>query len=143
MRDRLIKIYKTNKLFIHYCCISFFCTIIMYVLYISINFFTNGLYLLANIISYVVSFTTLFLLDRRLFRAKPMRKRERIKQANNFVIFRAIGLLIDSLLLTVFIEYFNILNIVSKVLSSIITFSYNYITNKLYVFKNRNFSEGL
>lgn len=137
--NKVMKIYNSNKLFIHYCCISFFCTIIMYVLYISINFLTNGLYLLANVVSYVVSFTTLFLLDRRLFKAKPISNREKIRQANNFLIFRAIGLLIDSLLLTIFIEYFNIFNIVAKVLSSLITFSYNYITNKLYVFKNRKF----
>ncbi len=137
MKNELIKVYNTNKMFIHYCCISFFCTIIMYALFISINYFSNGMYLLAEIISYVVSFTTLFLLDRRLFRAKPQRKRDKVKQANNFIIFRGIGLLIDAILLTVFIEQFGIPNVLSKVLSSCVTFSYNYFTNKIFVFKNR------
>lgn len=139
VKNELIKLYRYNKIFIHYCCISFFCTIIMWILYISINFMTGGLYLVANVISYVVSFTILFLLDRRLFRAKPIKKIEKIKQANNFIIFRGIGLIIDSLLLTMFIEIFGIPNIISKVFSSSITFSYNYVTNKLFVFKNRNF----
>ena len=137
MKNEILKLYKSNKMFIHYCCISFFCTIIMYTLFISINFFSNGMYLLAEIVSYVVSFTTLFLLDRRLFRAKPQRKRDKVKQANNFIIFRGIGLLIDALLLTIFIEKFGIPNVLAKVLSSCVTFSYNYFTNKVFVFKNR------
>ena len=66
-----------------------------------------------------------------------MTKRDKVKQVNNFLIFRGIGLLIDTFLLTILIEKFGLPNLISKVLSSLITFSYNYFTNKIFVFKSR------
>ncbi len=137
MKKVILKLYEKNKLFIHYCCVSFFCTIIMYTLFILINFFSNGMYLLANVISYVTSFTILFLLDRKLFKAFPRRKLEGALQVNNFIVFRVIGLFIDSFLLTVLIESFLIPHVIAKVISSSMTFFYNYFTNKIFVFRNK------
>ncbi len=137
MKKELIKLYENNKLFIHYCIVSFVCTIIMYALYIIINILTNGFYIVANTIAYVVSFTVLFLLDRRLFKAFPRRKLEGAIQVNSFILFRAIGLLIDSLILAFLIEKLLIPKFISKVISSSMTFFYNYLTNKLFVFRHK------
>ena len=110
----------------------------MFSLFFIINLITNGLYIVANVIAYTTSFTVLFILDRKLFNAVPKRKRDKAKQLSNFIIFRGIGLIIDSILLTIFIEYFKIPHFISKIMSSSMTFMYNYMTNKLFVFKNKN-----
>ncbi len=138
MRKELIELYYKNEKFIKYCMISFFSTILMFSLFFIINLITNGLYIVANVIAYTTSFTVLFILDRKLFNAVPKRKRDKAKQLSNFIIFRGIGLIIDSILLTIFIEYFKIPHFISKIMSSSMTFMYNYMTNKLFVFKNKN-----
>lgn len=43
--------------------------------------------------------------------------------------------MIDSSILVLLIEKFDVPNAYSKVLSSLITFMFNYVTNKLFVFK--------
>jgi len=55
--------YNKNKQFINYTLVSLFCTGILYFLYFLITYLTNGRYLVANFIAYIISFTILFVLD--------------------------------------------------------------------------------
>ena len=68
----------------------------------------------------------------------PKDKRSKITQILDFVIFRVVGFLIDSTLLILFIEEVGMGNFWSKIISSLLTFIYNYYTNKRYVFKKYN-----
>jgi len=52
-----------------------------------------------------------------------------------FVIFRVAGFIIDSSILVLLIEEFGLSNLISKITSSMLTFAFNYFTNKLFVFK--------
>ena len=61
--------------------------------------------------------------------------KDRAIQLTTFIIIRIIGFPIDSFILHILISKFNIENMISKVISSLIMFIYNYITNKLFVFK--------
>lgn len=130
------KIYKTNKQFIDYTGVSLFCTGILYGLYFGITWLTHGHYILANFVGYAVSFTVLYLLDRKIFEAFLTTRKEKVRQVNNFILYRIIGFVIESLILVLFIEHLLIPNGLAKLISSLITFMYNYITNKLFVFKN-------
>lgn len=132
---KLKAIYKNNQKFINYTLVSIICTIILYSLYIILNYITNGLYILSNTIAYTVSFTILYLWDRQIFSSKYLRKKTKVKQLITFIIFRVLGYIIDSILLTIFIEKFNMPLLSSKIISSMITFVFNFITNKLFVFK--------
>lgn len=58
-----------------------------------------------------------------------------LAQLTSFIIVRVIGFPLDSLVLSVLINKFHIANMAAKVLGSLIMFMYNYITNKLFVFK--------
>ena len=100
-----------------------------------VDLITRGNYLLANFLSYTISFTILFVWDQKLFKSKPIRKRDKIMQIISFIIVRVVGFPLDSLVLHILISEFNMSNMVAKIFASLIMFMYNYITNKLFIFK--------
>lgn len=132
---KIINIYKKNKKFIRYCSISIFCTIILYTIYFIITKINKDAYIIANFIAYIVSFSILFYLNQKLFKSIPKDKKTKITQILDFIIFRLVGFLIDSAFLIIFIEKIEMTNFASKIISSLLTFIYNYYTNKKYVFK--------
>lgn len=136
-KSKLKKFYCKNEIFIKYCFVSFVCTCILYLVFYLVNLITKGNYLLANFLSYAISFTVLFFWNRKVFNYKPIRRKDRLEQTISFVIIRAIGFPLDSFILFLLIKEFNIGNMTAKVLASLIMFMYNYITNKLFVYKER------
>lgn len=134
-KTKLEKFYYKNEEFIKYCLISLVCTGILYLVFFLVDLITKGNYLLANFLSYTISFTILFIWDRHLFKSRPKRRKDRVAQVTAFIIVRAVGFPIDSFVLSFLINKFKIGNMMAKVLASFIMFMYNYITNKLFVFK--------
>ena len=134
-KTKLEKFYYKNEEFIKYCLISLACTGILYLVFFIVDLITDGNYLLANFLSYTISFTVLFFWDQKLFKSRPLRKSRRLAQVTSFIIIRVIGFPIDSLVLSVLINKFNMGNMSAKILGSLIMFMYNYITNKLFVFR--------
>ena len=134
-KSKLEKFYDKNEEFIKYCLVSTICTGILYLVFFIVDLITKGNYLLANFLSYAISFTVLFILDQRVFKSRPIRKRDKLKQLTAFIIVRIIGFPLDSLVLSILINKFGIGNMAAKVLGSLIMFMYNYVTNKLFVFK--------
>lgn len=134
-KTKLEKFYNKNEEFIKYCVVSTVCTGILYLVFFIVDYVTNGNYLIANFLSYTISFTILFIFDQRIFKSIPRRKKDKLAQLTSFVIVRVIGFPIDSFVLSILINKFNIKNMIAKILASLIMFMYNYITNKLFVFK--------
>ena len=134
-KTKLEKLYYKNEEFIKYCFVSFVCTGILYLVFFLVDLMTKGNYLLANFLSYTISFAVLFIWDQNLFKSKPKRKKDKLAQIISFVVVRVIGFPIDSLVLSILINKFSIGNMAAKVLGSLIMFMYNYFTNKLFVFK--------
>lgn len=134
-KSKLEKFYDKNKEFINYCLISLVCTGILYLVFFIVNKVTNGNYLLANFLSYTISFTILFIWDQKLFKSRPIRRKDRMVQIFSFIIIRLIGFPLDSFVLHIFISNFNMENMVAKVVSSMVMFMYNYVTNKLFIFR--------
>ena len=134
-KTKIEKFYYKNKEFIDYSFVSIICTLILYLLYFFITWITNGRYLIANLVAYIVSFTVLYIWDKKVFKSGPKSRKRKLYQLLNFILFRFIGFFIDSLILVLLIEKFHVINGVAKILSSLITFTFNYFTNKLFVFK--------
>lgn len=134
-KSKLEKFYLKNEEFIKYSFVSTVCTGILFLIFFLVDLITKGNYLLANFLSYTISFTVLFIWDRKIFKSKPKRRRDMLAQLTSFIIVRVIGFPLDSLVLSVLINKFHIANMAAKVLGSLIMFMYNYITNKLFVFK--------
>lgn len=133
-KSKLERLYYGNKQFIDYTFVSFVCTIILYLLYFFITWITKGKYIIANFVAYFVSFTILFLWNRKIFNSKPRRKKDQLYQIFLFIIFRVIGFIADSVILVGLIEYFKMPYSVSKVISSLTMFIFNYATNKIFIF---------
>ena len=134
---KIKELYNDNKKFIYSSCISFGCTILRFLIYFLMLWLIDGKYLIANLISYVISFTILFYANQKLFDSKPQKKKEEVRQILSFVLFRFFGFFIDSALLMLFIEKFELSSFLSRLFSSLIAFIYNYQVNKVYVFKYR------
>lgn len=134
-KTKFEKFYYKNEEFIKYTLVSVICTGILYLIFYIVNLITKGNYILANFLSYSISFTALYILDEKVFKSKPLRKKDKALQLTTFIIIRIVGFPIDSFILHILISKFNIGNMLSKILASLIMFIYNYITNKLFVFK--------
>ncbi len=134
-KSKLEKFYDKNKEFINYCLISAVCTGILYLVFFLVDLITKGNYLLANFFSYVISFTVLFIWDRHIFKSKPKKRKDKISQLISFIIIRVVGFPLDSLVLHILIANFSMGNMLAKIFGSLIMFIYNYLTNKLFVFK--------
>ena len=134
-KSKLEKFYYKNEEFILYTIVSIFCTLLLFLLFYIVDKLTNGNYILANFISYLISFSLLFVLNQKLFKAKPLTKKGKFNQLMTFMVVRIVGFPIDSAILSLLINYSNMDNMVAKIVVSLIMFIYNYITNKLFVFK--------
>ena len=134
-KSKLEKFYYKNEEFILYSLVSIFCSSILYLLFYIVDKITKGNYILANFISYLLSFSLLFVLNQKLFKSRPLTKKGRFNQLMTFVVIRVVGFPIDSAVLSLLINYSNMNNLVAKIIVSLIMFIYNYITNKLFVFK--------
>ncbi len=141
--NKIKKIYLNNKQFIHYCIISFLCTIILYLVYFIVNYISNNQYILANFFGYLISFTLLFILDQKLFKSKPKDKKILLKQVLIFIFIRAMGFLLESMILIILIEKLKLSNLIAKLISSTIIFIYNYLANKKYVFIKEKSQQSL
>ena len=134
-KSKIEKFYYKNEEFIKYCFISLICTGILYLVFYIVDLISDGNYLLANFLSYTISFTILFIWDRKLFKSKPIRRKDKMLQVFSFVVIRIIGFPIDSFVLHVFISNFKMKNMIAKIFASLVMFMYNYVTNKLFIFK--------
>lgn len=134
-KSKLEKFYYKNEEFIKYCFVSLICTGILYLVFFIVDLVTKGNYLIANLFSYVISFAVLYIWDQNIFKARPITKKRKLEQLTNFIIVRIIGFPLDSFVLMILITDFHIGNMKAKILGSLIMFMYNYITNKLFVFK--------
>lgn len=134
-KSPLEKFYLANREFIDYCLVSLICTGILYLVFFIVDLITKGNYLLANFFSYTISFSVLYIWDEKIFKVKHTRRKTKIRQLISFVIVRIIGFPLDSYVLHILINNFNMGNMLAKIVGSLIMFIYNYITNKLFVFK--------
>ena len=135
-KSKLEKFYDKNKQFIWYSIVSIICTIILFILFFITDKLTHGNYLIANFVSYTISFTLLYFGDRMVFNSKPKLGKNKLTQGVSFIIVRVIGFPIDSAVLGFLITHFDIGNMWAKVICTLIMFMYNYVTNKLFVFKS-------
>ena len=112
-KSKLEKFYLKNEEFIKYSFVSTVCTGILFLIFFLVDLITKGNYLLANFLSYTISFTVLFIWDRKVFKSKPKRRRDKLAQLTSFIIIRVIGFPLDSLVLSVLINKFHIANMYS------------------------------
>lgn len=76
-KSKIEKLYYKNEEFIKYCFVSFVCTGILYLVFFLVDLITKGNYMLANFLSYTISFTILFIWDQKCLNLNQEEKKKR------------------------------------------------------------------
>lgn len=121
-----------SKQYLKYCIVGTIGGIIELGLFYLLNDIICINYLIANVITFVVTVTILYFLNKRcVYEAEN-------GSGTSFSIFfgsRIIGLIIDSIVLTICLKIFRISSIISKFIASSSTTYINYCVGK-YIFTN-------
>ncbi|WP_442951665.1 GtrA family protein [Paenibacillus sp. GYB003] len=95
-------------------------------------------YLASNVISYLIA-TLLFFIINKYYIFKNISAGIYIifKEFCLFIIMRITTLILDSILLTLFIEFFLLPIMLSKIIASVLVIGLNFILSKFIIFKNK------
>lgn len=123
-----------SKQYLKYCIVGTIGGTIELVLFYFLNDILHINYLLANVVTFIVTVNILYFLNKKF-----------VYEADNndnvgFVMFfvsRTIGLVIDSIVLTVCLKIFMVPSLISKFISSSSTTYINYCVGK-FIFNNKN-----
>lgn len=108
--------------------------ILDYTLYTIFNILTNNL-ILSNILARIISATFNYTLNRKMvFKSNSNIK----KSAFQYFLLALIVLLVNTSLLKLFVDVFNIDKYISKVIIEVIVFTLSYIVQNKIIFKKGN-----
>lgn len=119
-----------SKQYFKYCIVGTIGGIIELGLFYLLNDIISINYLIANVLTFIVTVTILFFLNRRFVYQSTS------ENTTNFTIFfgsRILGLVIDSVVLTICLKIFKITSLISKFIASSSTTYVNYCVGK-YIF---------
>lgn len=119
-----------SKQYFKYCIVGTIGGIIELGLFYLLNDIISINYLIANVLTFIVTVTILYFLNRRFVYQSTS------KNINDFTIFfgsRILGLVIDSVVLTICLKIFKITSLISKFIASSSTTYVNYCVGK-YIF---------
>ena len=125
----MIKNIFSNQYF-KYCIVGTIGGIIELGLFYLLNDIISINYLIANVLTFIVTVTILYFLNRRFVYQSTS------ENTNDFTIFygsRILGLVIDSVVLTICLKIFKITSLISKFIASSSTTYVNYCVGK-YIF---------
>lgn len=109
---------------------------------LSYAFFTkviNVEYLISNIISWIISVTFAFITNKVfVFESKSREKKIVLKELLLFYYYRLLSLGIEMILLYVFVDLFNVNDLIMKVVTNIVVIILNYFFSKFKIFKGNN-----
>lgn len=119
-----------SKQYFKYCIVGTIGGIIELGLFYLLNDIISINYLIANVLTFIVTVTILYFLNRRFVYQSTS------KNTTDFTIFfgsRILGLVIDSVVLTICLKIFKITSLISKFIASSSTTYVNYCVGK-YIF---------
>ena len=95
--------------------------------------------MISNVISWIGSVSFAYITNKIfVFKSKCDSEKDVLIEVYQFFKYRVFSLLIDILLMYVFVEIFNIDDMISKVIVQFIVIALNYIFSKLFVFKKKS-----
>ena len=95
--------------------------------------------MISNVISWVVAVSFAYITNKVfVFKSKCKSSNDVLIEIYQFFKYRALSLIIDILLMCLFVEIFNIDDMIAKVIVQVIVIVLNYIFSKLFVFKKKS-----
>lgn len=93
-------------------------------------------YIISNIIAYIIATANSYFWNSKwVFKNK---KENKMKTTLKFILLNIIGLILNSIILYVLVDLFNIDKMISLIIATGIIMIINYFINKLWVFKYNN-----
>ena len=132
----MIKKLLNNKLFqqiIKFGIVGGLAFIIDYGIYTLLSQLLGIYYILASIISFSISVIFNYILSIKW--VFDVTKKQTTKDFIIFIVLSVIGLIINSIILYICVELFNIHDMIGKIIATIIVMVYNFITRKIFIEK--------
>jgi len=136
---KLIELYKKYSEIINYLIVGVLTTLVSIVIYWTFTKLFHVNYMISNVISWIGSVSFAYITNKIfVFKSKCDNEKDVLIEVYQFFKYRVFSLLIDILLMYVFVEIFNIDDMISKVIVQFIVIALNYIFSKLFVFKKKS-----
>ena len=137
--DKGKKIYLKYKSQILYLFFGGLSTLLNIVIFFIFNTLIKIDYQTSNVIAWIIVVIFAYITNKIwVFESKKETKSELLKETVSFFGSRLLTLGIEFILLYLFVEKFNILELVSKIIINIVVIVLNYVLSKLFVFKKKN-----
>ena len=133
----MIKLYKKYKEIINYLIAGGVTTVVSFVIYKLSNDVLCLHYVFSNILSWVVAVLFAYVVNRKYVFCSHTRKKEKYIECLNFIKYRILSLVIETVLIYILIEFLKLNSDISKIIGQIVTIILNYVFSKLFTFKKK------
>ncbi len=137
MRDLFLS--KTVRQFLSYFCVGGVAALVEWSVFSLLEYLLDLPYLLATILAFLVSTTVNWILGRAFTFKNSSYKKRKAKEAVLVFGASAVGLLFNLLLMLLFVDVIgmntNFLKTVAKILATGIVFVWNFLSRKLWIYK--------
>ena len=135
---RIIDLYKKYSEIINYLVVGVMTTLVSIAIYGLFTKLFHINYMISNIISLIGSVSFAYITNKKfVFKSKCDNEKDVLIEIYQFFKYRVFSLVIDILLMYLFVEVFNIDDMIAKVIVQFIVIALNYIFSKLFVFKKK------
>lgn len=135
---RLIDLYKKYSEIINYLIVGVLTTLVSIIIYWVFTKLFHVNYMISNIISWIGSVSFAYITNKKfVFKSKCDSEKDVFIEVYQFFKYRVFSLVIDIFLMYLFVEVFNIDDMIAKVIVQFIVIALNYIFSKLFVFKKK------
>ena len=135
--SKIFDLYKKYKEIINYLIVGALTTLVSIIIYFVCSRLLHINYMVSNVISWVGSVLFAYITNKKfVFMSKCDSNKEVIREIYQFFKYRVLSFVIDVFLMYVFVELFNIDDMISKVIVQVVVIVLNYVFSKLFVFKS-------
>lgn len=135
---KIIDLYKKYAEIINYLIVGVLTTIVSIAIYWVFTKVFHVNYMVSNVISWIGSVSFAYVTNKIfVFKSKCDSSKDLFIEVYQFFMYRVFSLVIDIFLMYVFVELFNIDDMIAKVIVQFIVIALNYIFSKLFVFKKK------
>lgn len=135
---KILDLYKKYSEIINYLIVGVLTTLVSILIYWFFTKICHVNYMISNVISWIGSVSFAYVTNKKfVFKSVCESNEAVLVEIYQFFKYRVFSLVIDILLMYVFVETFNIDDMIAKVIVQFIVIALNYIFSKLFVFKKK------
>ena len=135
---KILDLYKKYSEIINYLIVGVLTTLVSIIIYWFFTKICHVNYMISNVISWIGSVSFAYVTNKKfVFKSVCESNEAVLVEIYQFFKYRVFSLVIDILLMYVFVETFNIDDMIAKVIVQFIVIALNYIFSKLFVFKKK------